>query len=107
MVPLYLRPRRFYVEHLLFVLHDHAFVFALLALYSIVAAALRVVHVPVGALGLAVGCYIPCYYYLALRRVYGQSPARTLGKFAVLALAYLITGALVLLATGLYSVLSQ
>jgi hypothetical protein len=107
MTPLYWRPRRYYLEHLLFVLHDHAFVFALLALYSMVAAVLRVVHVPVGLLGLAVGCSIPCYYYLAMRRVYGQSPARTLGKLTVLALTYLVGGVLVLLATFLYSVLAQ
>jgi hypothetical protein len=107
MTPLYWRPRRYYLEHLLFVLHDHAFVFALLALFSIIAAVLRLVHVSDGTLAFAVGGYIPCYYYLAMRRVYGQSAGRTFGKLMVLALAYLLTAVLVLLATALYSVLAQ
>lgn len=107
MVPLYLRSRRYYIEHLLFVLHDHAFVFALLGLFSIVAAVLRLVHVPVGPLEYAVCGYIPCYYYLAMRRVYGQSRVYTLAKLIVLALAYLVAAILVLLATALYTVVAQ
>jgi hypothetical protein len=42
-----------------------------------------------------------------MRRVYGEAIAPTLGKLAVLTLAYLVTAAFVLLATGLYSVLVQ
>jgi hypothetical protein len=107
MTPLYWRPRRYYLEHLLFLLHDHAFVFALLSLFSILAAGLRAVHVSAGPPAFAAGCYIPVYYYIAMRRVYGQSAGRTLGKLTVLALAYLIAAVLVLLATAIYSVLAQ
>jgi hypothetical protein len=103
--PLFWRPRRYYIEHLLFLLHDHAFVFAALGLLSIVAAILPV-HALVELLGGSVVCYIPCYYYLALRRVYGQSPWRTLGKLTVLLLAYLVVAGVVLIATSLYAVLA-
>jgi len=49
----------------------------------------------------------PLHGYHLFRRVYGEAIAPTLGKLAVLTLAYLVTAAFVLLATGLYSVLVQ
>jgi uncharacterized membrane-anchored protein len=65
------------------------------------------IHLLVEALATAAGLYILYYYYVAMRRVYGQSPGRTLGKLAVLSLAYLLTAMLVPVATILYSVLAQ
>jgi hypothetical protein len=108
--PLYLRSRRYYVEHVLFVLHDHAFVFAALGLLSIVSGVLSTIWAARALsdpLGYIVICCIPVYYYLAMRRVYGQGPWLTLGKLAVLSLAYLATAVLVLVATAIYSVLAQ
>ena len=35
MKPLYWRPKRYYVEHLLFLIHNHAFVFLVLALTAL------------------------------------------------------------------------
>ena len=104
--PLYRRPRRYYVEHVLFLLHDHAFLFLLLGLYWIVAALLHV-HALVEPLGILAGLYVPWYYYAAMRRVYGQSPGRTLGKLAVLVLAYAICAVVALLATSIYTVLAK
>lgn len=106
MKPLYLGPRRYYVEHLLFLLHDHAFLFLLFTLYWIAVSLLQI-HLLVATSGIAVGLYIPYYYYIAMRRVYGQGAARTLGKLVVLSLAYFMTGLLVFAGTALYSVLSQ
>jgi uncharacterized membrane-anchored protein len=105
MKPLYRRPRRYYVEHVLFLLHDHAFLYPLLALFAIAAAVLQI-HLLVVTLATGVGIYIPDYYFVALRRVYGQSRRRTAGKLAVLSLAYLATAVVVLLATSLFSVLA-
>jgi hypothetical protein len=104
MKPLYRRPPRFFVEHLLFLLHDHAFVFVALGLVAVAdflipSAAVR------GSLALMVGLYIPYYYYRGMRRVYGQSRARTVGKLAVLSFAYTVTAGTVLVATAIYSVL--
>jgi hypothetical protein len=106
MKPLYLRQRRHYVEHALFILHDHSFVFLLFGLLAVVAALLKFA-VPVTPLAIAAGLYIPFYYYRGMRRVYGEGPARTVGKLVVLSIAYLITATLVLIGTGLYSALSQ
>lgn len=106
MKPLYSRPRRYYVEHLLFLLHDHAFLFLLFGLFSLAAALLQI-HLLVETLAIAVRLYIPYYYYVAMRRVYGQGPGRTFGKLVVLSLAYFMTGILVFAGTTLYSVLAQ
>jgi len=95
MTPLYRRPRRYYMEHLLFLLHDHAFLFLVLGVYSLVR---------VNIFGWAVALYIPYYYFIAMRRVYGQSNGVTAGKLVVLAIGYLITAILVLAATTLYAV---
>ena len=105
MVPLYRRPRRYYVEHLLFLLHDHAFLFVLFGLVEI-AGMLTASRAVSALLSFFVTIAIPVYYYLALRRVYGQSRWRTLGKMTGLGLAYLLIGATVLASTVAYSFLS-
>jgi hypothetical protein len=106
MKPLYRRPRRYYVEHLLFLLHNHAFAFLWFGMFVMVAAAIPNDAV-VEPLALLAGLYVIFYKYRAMRRVYGEAIATTLGKLTVLSLAYLITAACVLVATGLYSVLVQ
>lgn len=106
MRPLYRRPRRYYIEHLLFFLHAHAFLFLVLGLFAIAAAAVPSDWL-VTVLSLAVAVSIPHYYFIAMRRVYGESRGRTLGKLVVLSLAYLVAGLLILIATGVYSVLAQ
>jgi hypothetical protein len=78
----------------------------LFALFVIVAAIFQV-EVLVSTLGLAVALVIPCYYFIAMRRVYGESRGRTLGKLLVLSLTYLVIGLLILVVTSVYSVLAQ
>jgi hypothetical protein len=106
MLPLYRRQRRYYVEHLLFLLHNHAFAFLWLGMFALLSLAIPIEAVA-SMLTFVFDLYIPYYYYRSMRQVYGEGPARTLGKFTVLSLAYLITAGLVLVATGLYSVLVQ
>jgi hypothetical protein len=104
--PLYLPSRRYYVEHALFVLHDHACLFLLFSLLSLAGLLVRsdAIVIP---LTIAAWLYVPYYYYRAMRRVYGESAARTVGKLLVLSVAYLVTGILALLGTSIYSLLSQ
>jgi hypothetical protein len=100
--PLY---RRYYVEHLLFLLHDHAFIFLWFTVYNALC-----LLIPFGAvqdgLFLAFLLYVLYYYFQAMRRVYGDGPGLTLAKFTVLSLAYLVVGVLLLVATGTYSMLA-
>jgi hypothetical protein len=107
MAVLYIRSGRYYVEHLLFVVHFHAFFFlagiALLLLERLskwtsgplsggIAAA-------EGILGAMLVFYVPWYLLKAMRRVYEQSWWKTLPKYALLGLAYLVC--LVFTAVGL------
>lgn len=99
---LYWRPRRYYVEHLLFLIHNHAFVFLALA----VMAALKyipVVGAHLGLLEFALWLYIAWYLFRAMRNVYGQGRALTIAKYFVIGFAYIVSGIIVLLLTTLYS----
>jgi hypothetical protein len=101
---LYLKPPRYYVEHLLFFLHSHAFVFVFLAasaLLNITTSSAAVL----GPVDTAITIYIPIYFYRAMRRVYGQGRWRTLGKLAALGVAYFFLGVLMLVATVSFSFL--
>lgn len=99
---LYWRPRRHYVEHLLLLLHNHAFVFLslsiLLALQLIVPSE-RVMH----WLRIVLWFYSLWYMYRSMRRVYTQGRARTFMKFCVLAIAYFFFGLLTVFMTIIYS----
>jgi Protein of unknown function (DUF3667)/Domain of unknown function (DUF4286) len=96
---LYLRSGRYYVEHLLFVVHFHAFFFlagiVVLLLERLagsgsgtVGSALAAVE---GALGAALTLYVPWYLLQAMRRVYAQGWWKTLPKFALLGIAYFVS----------------
>jgi hypothetical protein len=104
---LYLRSGRYYVEHLLFVVHFHAFFFlsgiAVLLLERLAemssGALASVLAVVQGLIGAALTVYVPLYLLKAMRRVYEQSWWKTLPKYAMLGLAYLVS--LVFTAVGL------
>ena len=80
----------FYAEHLVHALHLHAF--AMLALL--------VVHVTPGVWSVVPFLALPAYVWVALRRVYGGSRARTTAKLTLVLGGYLIalTTALTLMA---------
>jgi hypothetical protein len=105
MVPLFLRPRHSYVEHLLLLLHNHAFLFVTFGLLELVGLFSRS-QALLALLQFVLTLAVPVYYYLAMRRVYGQSPARTLGKMIGLAAAYVFIGLTVLAGTVTYSFLA-
>jgi len=96
---LYLGSGRYYVEHLLFVVHFHAFFFlggiAVLLLQQLA----RLSSGPLakgftaaeGMLGAALAIYVPWYLFRAMRRVYEQGWWQTAPRFALLGLAYLLS----------------
>ncbi|HTV50875.1 MAG TPA: DUF3667 domain-containing protein [Steroidobacteraceae bacterium] len=102
---LYRHPPRYYVEHLLFLLHNHAFVFLTFTAYLLLVGLTPLSHVSPG-LFLALSGYSAWYLYRGMRRVYGQSRTRTACKFVVLAVCYAVSGGLTLALTTLYSVLT-
>lgn len=104
MKPLYFKPPRHYIEHMLFLLHNHAFLFVILTLSTLLEMITSSSWVldPVDMV-MTVG--IPVYFYLAMRRVYGQSRRLTFGKLAGLGIGYFFLGVLMFTITISYSIL--
>ena len=99
---LYWRPRRYYLEHLLLLIHNHAFVFLLLSIYMLAT------HW-VGStgwnsfFGTVLTGYLGRYLFRSMKVMYGQAGWLTLLKFSVLGFAYLICGLVMLVAAALVS----
>ena len=103
MMLFYWRPRRYYVEHLLFLLHNHVFVFvSVMILWALLAL------IPPAApfISTAWLLYTIWYVYRAMRVVYGQGRALTAAKLVAMSFVYLIFGVLMLSITAVYSVLT-
>ncbi len=99
---LYWRPRHYYLEHLLLLIHNHAFAFLLLSIGMLATHWISSNGV-VDILFLVATWYLVRYLYRSMKLVYGQSRLLTLLKFGVLGCAYLVCGVLMLFATAVYS----
>jgi hypothetical protein len=102
---MYWRPKRYYVEHLLFLIHNHAFIF-LAATLLILIARVPFMESAMGWLGTAVALYAVWYIFRAMRNVYGQGRALTFAKYFTLGAAYLVTSFIMLLLTLIYSAMT-
>ena len=101
--------KRYYVEHLLFVLHFHAFFFLILTLEVLFSRATSWLGLPELVRNLSVfvvSVYVPVYLYKAMRRVYEQGRAITLLKYLFLFLTYVIGLSLLLLFAAFYTAFS-
>lgn len=106
---LYPLSRRYFVEHLLFVIHYHAFFFLILTLQILFARLAALIHIPELAATLtivATSLYIPVYLYMAMRHVYGQGRLLTFVKYIVLVAAYNVGTGLTLLGAVLFALVS-
>jgi hypothetical protein len=105
MLLLYWRPRRYYVEHLVLFLHNHAAIFLLLLIQSLLAwvAAWLAWSTFRGWVSVIVTLYSVWYIYRAMRVYYGQGRLLTFGKLCVIGFTYLIGFAFTMAATGLLS----
>lgn len=106
---LYPLSKRYYVEHLLFVLHFHAFFFLILTLEVLFSRATSWLGLPELVRNLSVfvvSVYVPVYLYKAMRRVYEQGRAITLLKYLFLFLTYVIGLSLLLLFAAFYTAFS-
>jgi hypothetical protein len=89
---LYPLSRRYYVEHLLFFVHFHAFLFLILTLQFLIGRLNATLPTPeaVGILVIvAASFYVPVYLFVSMRRVYGQGRLLTALKYVVLTVSYL------------------
>jgi len=106
---LYPLSRRYYVEHLLFIVHYQSFVFLVLTLQVLLG---RLVDLVggfdwVASLGsVVVVFYIPVYLFRSLRRVYRQKFLVTFAKFMALSVAYFLAFVIMMTATFVVAALS-
>jgi hypothetical protein len=102
----YLFAKRFYVEHLIFSLHNHSFLFVslILILLANVAETMLSNHGYTGAATgvswfmVVVGTWIPVYMLVSLRTAYQQGWFLTFGKFFLIGMSYV--SLLVLVSSG-------
>jgi hypothetical protein len=90
---LYLLTGRYYVEHLLFLVHYHAFFYLLMTLVLVsgwIFDGQGLPEWPATIVGVATAVYVPYYLYRAMRVVYGQGRALTLVKYFMLGFAYFV-----------------
>jgi hypothetical protein len=106
---LYPLARRYYVEHLLFLVHFHSFIFFLLTLLVLWAKFAELLSLPTAVTVLpstAGGFYVPAYLFMALRHVYRQGRIVTFLKFSLLALVYLVSFSFIMLGAFLLAAFS-
>jgi len=107
----YLFSKRYYVEHLIFSLHNHSFIFVSLVLILLVSVTGELLTgsgyfaaaTGVGWLLTAISVWIPIYMLISLRVVYQQNWFLTAGKFAMIGISYM---ALLILVTASVAVAS-
>jgi hypothetical protein len=107
----YLFARKYYIEHLVFAMHNHSFLFVVFLL-SMVLNSLAGwlepteegrVTTTVNWINIAILAWIPVYFLLSLRRVYQQGWTLTVAKYFLISFSYLI---LLSLATSVAALLS-
>jgi hypothetical protein len=93
----YLFARRFYIEHLIYALHTHAFLFVSLIMVLLLTQILgsgwagRIEWVGDATVWMiiAVSVWIPLYMLISLKHVYQQGWLLTIGKFCAIGLSYI------------------
>ena len=106
---LYPLSKRYYVEHLLFVVHYHAFIFLALIfeiLYLRLAELFEFPETISTILVVAISIYIAVYMYKAMRRVYGQRHWATVFKYILLLFAYVLGLALIMGSAAIFAAFS-
>jgi hypothetical protein len=103
---LYRRPERYYVEHLLFLLHDYTFIFLWLSVFTLCNWFVTVDWIN-QTLSALLTFYLIYYYFRATRRVYPEGVGSTVAKFMLLSGVYTVVALIALVATVLFSVLVQ
>jgi hypothetical protein len=99
---MYWRPRRYYVEHLLFLIHNHAFVFLLLIPLVLIGRIPYVSEYQGWPWFFAI-VYMIWYVYRGMRNYYGQGRALTLTKYFTLGFSYMVTTFVMFLLVAIYS----
>lgn len=95
---LYPLSRRYYVEHLLLLVHYHAFLFLAMSVTYLYNEYLsRVISADIAFIipNILIGIYMPFYLYKSMRRVYGQGRILSILKYLALLFGYVLAIAIV------------
>jgi hypothetical protein len=92
----YLFAKKYYIEHLIFALHNHSFAFVmivLLILFSTLGTWIEPdgegrFSTLTGWVYAAIGVWIPVYFLVSLKRVYRQGWGMTIAKYCVIGISY-------------------
>ena len=107
----YLFAKKYYVEHLIFALHNHAFIFVML-LVMVILGVVTEWREPDGQgpvtqaaewTKIAILCWIPVYLLVSLKRVYRQGWGLTLAKYSAIGVSYLVLLSFVTVFTAVLS----
>ncbi len=107
----YLFAKKYYVEHLIFALHNHAFLFVVLLIIILAntyagwqePSEEGLVTTAVTWINVVIGAWIPVYLLVSLKRVYQQGWWMTAAKFSFIGISYFV---LLTLASAFVAVLS-
>jgi hypothetical protein len=102
---MYWRPKRYYVEHLLLLVHNHAFAFLAMAIVMLIGL-IPGVGDYAWPLYWANFFYMAWYIYRAMRNVYQQPRWLTMLKYLTLGYLYFIAGFVVFALTAVYSAIT-
>ena len=94
----YLFAKKYYVEHLIFALHNHAFLFVILLIIMLANSyagwqdpdETGLVTSAVNILNVVIAVWIPVYLLVSLKRVYRQNWWMTFAKFSCIGISYVI-----------------
>jgi drug/metabolite transporter superfamily protein YnfA len=94
----YLFARKYYIEHLIFALHNHSFLYVMLLIVMLSSWVAGLVE-PDGEgrlaealswIYIAVAIWIPLYFLFSLKRVYQQGWAMTITKYCLIGISYVV-----------------
>jgi hypothetical protein len=106
---LYPLTRRFYVEHLLFLVHYHSFFYLIMSMNIALGWVFDDTLLPDWPANIAhmvTAVYLPIYLYRAMRVVYGQGRLLTGLKYLILGIAYVTSLVLFLVGTVTFTAVS-
>jgi hypothetical protein len=109
MLLLYWRPRRYYVEHLVYFLHTHSALFLAFTLQMLAGLAMRpwpALRPAVDVVQFGVSVYAVWYVYRSMRVYYGQGRVLTTCKLVVVGFVYFVFLSVTLVGTLLVSALT-
>ena len=94
----YLFSKRYYMEHLIFALHNHAFIFVIFLILLLVESLGEFavskdwgwVHIAAEAASFGFGVWILLYFLFALKHVYQQGWIMTMFKYTAIGFSYLV-----------------